>query len=478
MKINLVIFLWMTASICQSVELDLLKQSIVEINNQKVERDFVYPWQLWQNSSSSGSGVIISGNKILTAAHVIDYAEEISLRKPGSDQLYEGKVLYVSDGSDLAIIVPEDLSFFDGTIPVKLGELPGLGDEITTLGFPSGGTQLALTKGIVSRIDFDEYSHSESNNLVIQIDAAVNPGASGGGAFIDGDLAGVPFQGFSGSSVENVGYIVPTPVIQQFLEDIKDGKVDGVPALGISVQSMHNEQLRDFYKMPDNSTGLLVLGSVMDSLESDTAIIKDDVILKIDGELIGNDGTVSFISGDRINLGALVKFKQIGEVINVEVLRDGKQKSFPIQLQHQNVDTGPVISHTVGFLPDYEIVGGMIFQELSNDYIDFSFDRDDVPAWMQIAQDELHKSSNKRRYVFVSGILPDQINRSYDIFEDEPVVRVNGEDIDSLATLRNLIENNQENFHVIEFSGHEKKVVFDKDALTLSNETIKQRYEF
>ena len=77
-----------------------------------------------------------------------------------------------------------------------MGALPLLGDEVTTYGFPVGGTQLAITRGVVSRIDYEVYAHSGYSNLVCQIDAAINPGASGGYTFIvNGHLAGLNFQG-------------------------------------------------------------------------------------------------------------------------------------------------------------------------------------------------------------------------------------------------------------------------------------------
>jgi len=461
---------------CQLAGLELLKTSIVEINTEKVKRDFTYPWQIWRNTSGSGSGVIISENKILTAAHVVDYAEEIYLRKPGSDELYDAEVIFVSDESDLAILTPNDKSFFLETTPVQLGELPNLGDEITTLGFPSGGTQLALTKGIVSRIDFDEYSHSGGENLVVQIDAAINPGASGGGAFINGKLSGISFQGLSGHGVENIGYIIPIPVIQQFFNDVKDGKVDGVPRLGITVQYMRNQQIRDFYDMNDNVSGILVLSSEIEHSERENAIIKDDVLLKIEDKPIGNDGKIDFISGDRIDLESLIKFKQIGDVIDVELLRDGRKKALEVVLTERSDSESPVIAHRFGYIPDYEIVGGLIFQELSDDYIDFAFNENNMPAWMRMAQSENYKSNNKYRYVLMTSLLPHQINRTYGGLEDERVVSVNGNIINNLNELREQLSNTLNKFHVIKFSETDYIAVFDKEELKISNEEIKDKY--
>jgi S1-C subfamily serine protease len=458
-------------------DIESLRKSIVEIHAQSVEPDYAHPWQFYRTTSGRGSGVVISGNRILTAAHVIDYAEQIKVRKPGSDQLFDANLLFVSDASDLAILTITNPDFFEDTTPVDLGELPKLGDVVTTVGFPTGGSQLALTKGVVSRIDFDDYAHSKASNLVIQIDAAINPGASGGGAFINGKLAGVTFQGLSGDDVENIGYIIPTPVVRQFFEDIKDNVVNGVPALGISTQSMHNEQLREYYNMPAGMTGLLVITSIMNAANTSDVLLTDDIILSMDKQPVGNDGMVAFQSGDRMDLAAALRFRQIGELFELEILRQGKKQSISILLQEQNISTRPVKTHASTHVPDYVVIGGLVIQELSFDYIDQYFTKTNTPAWMKVAMDDFYDSPTKTRYLFISAVLPHASNTSYEGFEDVRITKVNETVVNNLEDLRRILNASDAQPLKLELDNG-KVIVFNRESLVEIDRELKEKFNY
>ena len=111
--------------------------------------------------------------------------------------------------------------------PLEFGGIPKLNTEVIAMGYPIGGDRISVTRGVVSRIDFRPYSHTGvDSHLTIQVDAAINPGNSGGPVLQDGKVVGVAFQGFSGRVAQNVGYMIPVPVIQRFLKDVEDGSYD------------------------------------------------------------------------------------------------------------------------------------------------------------------------------------------------------------------------------------------------------------
>lgn len=452
-------------------------KAVVKIITESLTPDYIYPWQVGSTEQSSGTGVIIENNYILTAAHVVDNNISIYIRKPGSDKRFKADIKYISDASDLAILTIEDGGFFRGTTPIKLGKLPKLGDEIITWGFPEGGSQLAITKGIVSRIDFYEYAHSKQKNLVTQIDAAVNAGASGGPAIVEGMLAGITFQALDGEEIENIGYIVPIPVIEQFLYDIKDGKVDGVPAIAIKTQNMRNPQLRAAYKMKTEMTGTLVVQNITEPEAGENTIMTDDVLLEIDGLPVGNDGSVPFISGDRIDLNYFFTKYQLGDAIPIRLLRNGNEKLIDYTFKYNNSDIMLVTRHFSGFVPDYEILAGLVFQELSYDYLVTSFGEEDYPSWMLNVYHDYKKAWNRiEKAVFLSTILPDEINIDYDDFEDRRVVSVNGNKVDNLDDFRKAIKNNNKKFHSIQFDKPSNKILLSKKYIHERESIIKERY--
>jgi len=96
---------------------DNVRTAVVQIFSQTVYPDYIYPWQIRTIRETTGSGVIIENNQILTAAHVIDNSQSIYVRKTGSAIKYEAELQFISDSSDLALITVTDREFFKGTKP-------------------------------------------------------------------------------------------------------------------------------------------------------------------------------------------------------------------------------------------------------------------------------------------------------------------------------------------------------------------------
>ncbi|NJR43323.1 MAG: serine protease [Akkermansiaceae bacterium] len=129
--------------------------------------------------------------------------------------------------------------------------------QVRVIGYPVGGERLSVTRGVVSRIDFQPYSHSRADShLIIQIDAAINPGNSGGPVVQDGKVVGVAFQGLR--QADNTGYIIPTPVVRRFLKDIEDGKYDSYADLGATHFPLHNPAMRKALGLQNDGNGVII----------------------------------------------------------------------------------------------------------------------------------------------------------------------------------------------------------------------------
>src|SRR5512140_2081934 len=109
-------------------------------------------------------------------------------------------------------------------------------------------TSRPSSAGIVSRIESRGYVHSGTDShLLVQTDAAINPGNSGGPVIQDGKVVGVAFQGLQ--SADNIGFMIPTTVIDHFLKDIADGTYNGFPSSGLVVfEGLHNPAYRAYCK--------------------------------------------------------------------------------------------------------------------------------------------------------------------------------------------------------------------------------------
>jgi len=159
------------------------------------------------------------------------------------------RVKAVSHDCDLALLeVVEPPNFLDDIEPAELGEMPKLRDEVAVVGFPVGGEEISITEGVVSRIEVQRYSHSQRHLLAATVDAAINAGNSGGPVFGDGKVVGIAFQKLTG--VDNIGEMVPPPIIRSFLDGVVKGKRPEIPALGITTQNLENPLLRSSSASP------------------------------------------------------------------------------------------------------------------------------------------------------------------------------------------------------------------------------------
>ncbi|KAE9616282.1 putative peptidase Do [Lupinus albus] len=417
---------------------ELALNSVVKIFTVSCSPNYLLPWQNKSQRESMGSGFVIPGKKILTNAHVIADHSFVLVRKHGSPTKYRAEVKAVGHECDLAILAVESDEFWDGMNSLELGEIPFIQEAVAVVGYPQGGDNISVTKGVVSRVEPTQYVHGASQLMAIQIDAAINPGNSGGPAIMGNKVAGVAFQNLSGA--ENIGYIIPVPVIKHFISGVEDnGKYVGFCSLGLSCQTTENIQLRNHFNMQPDMTGVLV--SKINPLSGANKILKkDDIILSFDGVPIANDGTVPFRNRERITFDHLVSMKQPNEKAVVRVLRDGKEHELSIILQPLQ----PLVPvHQFDKLPSYYIFAGLVFVPLTQPYL-HEYGEDWYNAsprrLCERALRELPKKENQQ-LVILSQVLMDDINAGYERLAELQVLKVNGTEVENLHHLCQLVEN-------------------------------------
>ncbi len=236
-----------------------IRKSLVRITATSQEPDYKVPWNPGAMSVGVGAGFVIDGDRIMTNAHVVSNARFIVVEKEDDPQHYPAMVQFVGHDCDLAVLRVLDKGFFQNTRPLSTGGIPAIESPVSVYGYPIGGERLSVTRGIISRIDFQTYTHSGiDSHLAVQIDAAINPGNSGGPVMQDGKVVGVAFQGYSGDVAQNVGYMIPTPVIRRFLKDISNGRYDGYVDLSLTYFKLVNPAERRGLGLPDNEQGVMV----------------------------------------------------------------------------------------------------------------------------------------------------------------------------------------------------------------------------
>jgi S1-C subfamily serine protease len=450
--------------------------AIVRISTTYTKPDFFRPWLNQGQARRSGSGCVISGNRILTNAHVVSDASFIEVRLAGSAERVVANVLAVSHELDLAILEVEDKSFFKDVTPLEFGTMPDIGDRVQAYGFPSGGLRLTVTEGIVSRIDRRTYSQAGYANLICQFDASINSGSSGGPVIKDNKIVGIVFQTGSG---ENVSFMVPAPVIKHFFDDLADGTHQGVPDLGMVYQYLRNKQQRDSLGMTDEQSGVLIL-EPQPGFQGQDKLMPGDIILSIEGQQVANDATIAWRDNQRMSFMLIVEEKQLGDPLTLRLLRNGTEidVTFPLLIAKRD-NLNPVPSITYETRPTYYIIGGVVFSPLTLNYL-YQWDKwSNVPLELRGYNALSRRLENQQRkhFVVVVDVLPDAVNQGYTGFEDRVVSTVNGKTINSIQDLVRAIEENQDPFHVITVEAFQSKMVFAREGLDEKSQKVLDKYD-
>ena len=449
-----------------------VQKSLVRITATSVEPDYRAPWNAGGLQRGVGAGFVISGNRIMTNAHVVANSRYITVERDGDPNKYPATVQFIANDCDLALITVPAPDFFKNMLPLKFGAIPALESTVSAYGYPIGGERMSVTTGIVSRVDFQLYTHSSiDQHLAIQISAQINPGNSGGPVMQDAKVVGVAFQGYSGDVAQGVAYMIPTPVINRFLKDISNGHYDEYPDLAITYAKLQNPAQRKFLGLKDDDRGVLV-SSVVAAGPSDGILRPGDVLLTIDGHPIASDANVE-LEGERAQFEEVVERKFKGDSVKFDILRDTQPMTVTINLYKPWPYS--VQGHSYDVRARYILYGGLLFQPLNLDMLE-AYRATDLRLrhffeYFTVEQIYLQHPD----VIVLSNILPDPINTYLAPYRGAIVDEVNGKKIRTLDELANAFAQAPEQL-VIRMIGDGPPLVLDRNKVEAARERIKTRY--
>jgi S1-C subfamily serine protease len=339
------------------------EKSVIQITTFSQQPVWDAPWRFDSVRKASGSGFVIRGKRIMTNAHVVSWAKQVLVRRYQDPQPYLARVIFIGHDCDLALLAVDEESFFDGLEPLEIGELPPVRSAVVTYGYPAGGEQISYTRGVVSRIELQNYVHIGNRSfLAVQTDAAINPGNSGGPVIHDDKVVGVAFQGMAG--LENTGFFIPPPIIQHFLKDVADGAYQGFPQAGVRLVALQNPTYRRYLKLPDDNLGARI-DYVFPVPTTAKVLQPEDVIRQVGSYAVGSDGTIVY-AGNRVYAGAAFSDAQSGDSVPLKIWRQGEEMSvsLPVSVVKEDRAEGNLYE-----LPRYFIYAGLVFTPLSRDYL-------------------------------------------------------------------------------------------------------------
>ena len=245
----------------------------------------------------SGSGVILTEDGyIATCAHVVDGAKSVKVTL-NDDTSYDATVVGTDSKNDIAIIKIDAKDL----VPAVVGDSETLtvGSEVIAIGNPLGELRGTATAGIISATNRTIEVEGHAMTL-IQTDAAISPGNSGGGLFdATGKLIGIVNAKVSDSRAEGLGFAIP---VNNVLDEISDllnyGYVTGRPYLGISTQDVTLRSRSGRWYYSEGTRCVLIEKVVPGSAAEQAGLQSGDLILKLEDKQITSGEELSSAIGE------------------------------------------------------------------------------------------------------------------------------------------------------------------------------------
>ncbi len=453
---------------------DKIRDLVVKIHAVHNVPDVLRPWTKNPPQHIKGSGVVIDGKRILTNAHVVRYASQIYVQPNQSADRIPARVEAMTPSMDLAVLKLEDESFFDNRGSLAFAEeLPRVKDAVNVYGYPTGGTELSVTQGIVSRIEYTEYYY-QASGLRIQVDAALNFGNSGGPAVTNGKLVGLVFSLIQ--NAQNIGYLIPVEEIKLFLADLADGVYDGKPQMNDLIQTVENDALRQKLKLPPGTHGVMVDQPYRDT--PDYPLKEWDVITQICNTPIDDDGKVEVRYDLRLSAAYLVQKCAKDGVLALTVFRDGQfmHVNLPVQ-NHREM----VIPYLMGRNPRYFILGPLVFSQATQDFLERMANTRSGPGSSPLLTRRYDKPAfpGEELVVVASPMFPHRITKGYDDPHRAVLSEVNGIPVKNLRQLMEIIRDNRDSQITLKFANeglltHETMVFRRKDLIASTNKILEE----
>jgi hypothetical protein len=423
------------------------------------------------------TGLVVPGRRILVASTAFGNHLLVEAQKLGSEERSVARVELVDQEGPLALIAVDDPAFWEGLEPLPIAErAPGEGD-VAILRWQRSGL-LDAYPGTVRQVRSGRHGLSQTSLLTLEIGTGTDGLGESEVVVAKGKVAGL-VTGRSGDAYAAIA----APVLAQFLEGAEKGDFRGFARAGLAWQDLTNPALRESLGLAPGETGIR-LTRVLAGGSAGGVLKPGDVVLELGGAKLDPTGYYEHPLYGRMLFALLFSDgRRPGDTIPVKVLRDGRRLDLQLTLRAMRPEEDRVPAYVFGHGPDYVVVGGLVFEELTRPYLGAWGDwARRAPPRLLVALDreplEEEAGAEPKRIVLLSSVLPDAANLGYQDLHDLIVARVNGRPIRRLADLRQAFASPRGGFHVVEFLPGEptERLVLDATEAAAAATRLREAY--
>jgi S1-C subfamily serine protease len=442
--------------------------NVVQIRLVAAEADFLSPWKSMPPGSSRCSAVIVDKARrlIMTNSHCGVSGVAVDILREDAPIPVPARVIEIARDVDLAMITTDDDAFWANENireTISMAEvLPYISHSVRVVGYPTGGSSITITQGIVSRVDGQLYPNglvpgarnTPDALVIVQIDAAINPGNSGGPVFDSrGNLVGLAFAGIG--AFQSVGYVIPNIYLKNFISSVSSSSTGhrwrAQPEIGAEFRTIENPGIRKFLSLEESETGVQVRTVSPYSPLAKHGIAKGDVLLRVDGLRVqGNGKIVRDLNGNEITLPLETKIteKAFNETTKLEFLHyeEGRRIKKVVEdifgpvppLVPRFYDAPVPVEGRAHFAaqPTYYILWGLVWGVFSNPVLHQAMSRKVEVPW-SVRKDAMHRwlqNDSEEVVVLLQG-LGHPCTLYYDVSTMRILEYFNGRKVNSMRDL-------------------------------------------
>jgi len=451
---------------------------VVRVNATDQAWDFFHPWTKHAPYSHRGLGAVLDHGEVLVTAELIENANYVELERAESGERVPATIVAVDYEADLALLKPADDGFLNGITPLQLTNA-GVGDHLAVWQLESTGA-LLITDALLTTVEVGKYPDEDVALLNYNLTTSLQ---YRDGSFTlpivkGGKLAGLLLR--YDTRTQNADAI-PAAVIEHFLKDAAGNEYGGFPRAGLLFSPARDPQLRRYANIPAMIPGGVYVTHVeRDSPGEEAGIKQGDILLEVAGKSVDQDGNYTDPRYGKLSLTNLISLQTAGSKVPFKLLRNGSVLNLDVTVRHRPAESYVIPPYDLGKAPSYYVLGGLVLQELSREYLkewgaDWQKKAPERMVYYDRYQSDLFQGDRKH-LVVLSQVLPTADTIGYEDLGALVVTKINDIPLTSFADVPKALEHPVNGFHKIEFEENPTVIYLDAQQVSDHAEDLKKTY--
>jgi len=422
------------------------ERSIVNVEVARKQYDYYQPWSK-RTRKTHKTGTVVGDRQILTTADELFDRTLVRLQKGGRGQWFIGEVSWIDYQANLALIGVTDPEFWKDLKPATFGHVSPSGGQLQILRWREG--KLENRSAEFSQYTVREGQLTPVDGIALESSSEIQGVGWGEPLVSDSKVVGILWAQDGRTCIA-----APALQVKDILEAKKKGSFNGLGYFHFVWQQTENPANLARLKLSGPPRGVIVIDVPRRPDECDQVIRSQDIILNIDGFDIDSQGDYNDPEFGHLMLEALSnRHHSAGADVKVKIWREGKPMDVTYRVPKSEYTNSLVPQAVYDKEPEYLIVGGLLFQPLTEAYLQ-SWGREwksRAPFRLNFYRNET-AAKDRSGLVLLSQVLPDAYNIGYQDQKFLVIEKANGQAVHRLSELREALQHPMNGFHVFEYT--------------------------